>query len=77
MNIQIHNTDALVELAGLQCRVWEGVTDNGVAVFCLIPRISHKDNISAEDMKVFRSELDEVIEPSKDAVKCFSLRQVI
>lgn len=77
MNIQLHSTDAMVDFNGVRCRVWEGISQNGVEVFALIPRIACKDNIGKDQLEVFNKELQEVAPPSNDAIRCFSLKQVI
>jgi hypothetical protein len=77
MNIHIHSTDAIKNFNGVDCRVWEGVTEGGVEVYCLIPRIAIKDNESPENIAQFTEELKEVMAPSADASRCFSLRQII
>lgn len=77
MNIQLHSTIAIVEFNGTKCRVWEGITEAGVEVYALIPRIAHKDNEPEEKVQQFRDELQEMQAPSNDAIRCFNLRQII
>ncbi len=83
MKITIESTTKTVQvavsqaasLAGdtLTCRVWEGTTESGIKVQCLIPRIAaHKDN----DLSQFEAELTEQRAPSSD-FEAFPLRMII
>lgn len=59
--------------ATFQARVWEGTTESGIPVVCLMPRIATPAN---EKQDEFQRELKEVAEPTalSDA---FSLRMVL
>ncbi len=58
---------------GIECRVWEGTTESGVKVQCLIPRIAAE---KTEDLSQFERELTECKPPSVD-VQMFPLRMII
>lgn len=78
MLIQIHSTSAIKNIDGVDCRVWEGRTEGGVEVYCLIARIAHKDNEDEEKVEDFKVDLKEAHRPpSDDAKRCFSLRQIM
>lgn len=77
MKIMIENTTEMVMLTGpngqIECRVWEGKTERGVKVQCLIPRIAA---LSSEDLSQFESELREMRAPSAEA-RAFPLRMIL
>lgn len=80
MKVTLQSTTRIVALAvnantdAIECRVWEGVTENGVKCQALIPRISvHKD----ADASQFEAELKEHVAPSSDAIRCFPLRMIL
>ena len=57
----------------IECRVWEGHTESGIAVQVLIPRIAvHK----SQDASQFEAELQEQHAPSSDEM-AFPLRMVL
>lgn len=73
MKITLESTTQIVEVNGIKCRVWEGVTERGIKVQALIPRIAaHKDS----DLQQFEAELEEQRPPSPD-FQPFPLRMVI
>jgi hypothetical protein len=63
MKITIESTTKIVALNGLDCRVWEGQTEQGVAIHCFIPRISVNEGL---DTAQFEAELQEQRKPSID-----------
>lgn len=73
MKITIESTTKIVNASGVECRVWEGVTEGGVKVQCLIPRIAA---LAGEDLSQFEAELQEQRAPSVDVVM-FPLRMVL
>jgi hypothetical protein len=73
MKITIENTTKIVEANGVQCRVWEGQTESGVKVTCLIPRIAVKEG---QDITQFEAELKEERAPSAD-VQFFPMRMIL
>lgn len=74
MKITIESTTKIVEASGIQCRVWEGETESGVKIHCLIPRIAvHKD----QDASQFERELQEQKPPSALVDGAFPARMVL
>ena len=74
MKITIESTTMIVEASGVKCRVWEGETEHGVKVQCLIPRISAK---KGQDLTQFEAELKEMAPPSVDAMQVYPLRMIL
>jgi hypothetical protein len=74
MKITIESTTMIVEANGVQCRVWEGETEHGVKIQCLIPRIAAK---KGQDLTQFEAELKEQAPPSADAIQVFPLRMIL
>ena len=56
MKITIESTTQIVKVDGIDCRIWEGETDRGVKIFCLIPRIAA---MKGQDLSQFEAELKE------------------
>lgn len=79
MKITIENTSRIVEVrtpggGSIEARVWEGTTESGIPVHCLIAEIAvHKDY----DRSQFERELRETRPPSSAAVQVFPLRLVL
>ena len=73
MKITIESTTKIVTADGIRCRVWEGTTERGVKITCLIPRIAVR---IGEDMLQFEAELQEQKAPSAD-VEAFPLRMIL
>jgi hypothetical protein len=80
MKITIESTSRVVYLVttvseepGFPCRVWEGQTDSGIPVTCLVSRIGV---LKTDDQSQFDSELIEQREPS-DATRAFPLRMIL
>jgi len=63
MKIKIENTEKIVDLNGVQARVWEGKTDSGIPVHCFITLISPQTN---ENIEQFDKELKEQKAPSAE-----------
>jgi hypothetical protein len=76
MKMTIESTTQLVEIDNartLQCRVWEGVTERGVKVQVLVPRIAvNKD----DDVSQFEEELLEQFAPEAN-YPAFPLRMIL
>ncbi len=75
MKVTLESTTKIVQISpsGLECRVWEGVTEHGVKVQALIPRIAaHKDS----DLRQFEAELKEQRTPSSDFM-AFPMRLIL
>ena len=73
MKIQIESTTKIVNASGIDCRVWEGVTERGVKVQVLVPRIAA---LAGEDLTQFEAELQEQRPPSAE-VQAFPLRMIL
>ena len=65
----------MVNLNGVDCRVWEGVSEGGVKVQCLIPRIAASID-QGGDLDQFERELKEQRAPSAE-VQAFPLRMIL
>lgn len=63
MKMTIESTTKIVKLNGIDCRVWEGTTERGVAVHCFIPRVFVKNG---QDLTQFEQEFKEQRAPSFD-----------
>jgi hypothetical protein len=61
MMIILTSTANTVELDGVRCRVWEGVTINGTPVYAYIPRVQP---VHEEDAAEFERELEPQNPPS-------------
>ena len=73
MKISLENTTKIVTLNGMDCRIWEGVTERGVKVVAYIPRIAAQPD---QDMTQFEAELRETRPPSAE-VQAIPLRMII
>lgn len=74
MKIAIWNTSRIVTVNGVSARLWEGVTDKGVPVRCLITTIAADRNADVSD---FARDLEEVAEPSPESSIVFPFARVI
>ena len=73
MKIEIESTEKIVELNGVQTRVWDGKTDSGIPVHCFMVRISPQTH---ENIEQFEKELKEQKAPSADILS-YPLRMVL
>lgn len=73
MKVTIESTTKIIEANGVACRVWEGETDTGIKVTCLIPRIAVKEG---EDAAQFGLELLEQRAPSAE-LDAWPLRMIL
>ena len=73
MKVTIENTTKIVNVSGVDCRVWEGATEHGVKVVCLIPRIAAG---AGENLEQFERELQEQRPPSA-LTAAFPLRMIL
>ena len=74
MKITIESTTQIVTANGVDCRIWEGKTEAGVEVICLITRIAAK---KGQDLSQFDAELAEKRQPSREAGDAFPLRLIL
>jgi hypothetical protein len=80
LKITLESTDRLVRITGRDCptdcevpgRVWEGTTESGIPVVCVITRIA----TDSPDQTQFQKELQECEAPTKRA-DVFPLRMII
>jgi len=61
MKITIESTTKIVNANGVDCRIWEGTTERGIKVVCLIPRIAA---VAGQDLSDFDRDLAEQREPT-------------
>jgi hypothetical protein len=82
VKITIESTTKIVKIVGssraglvdaIECRVWEGVTEHGIKVQCLIPRIAAANG---QDISQFVAELQEQRAPSAE-VSAFPARMIL
>jgi len=64
MKITVESTSKIVSVNGIDCRIWEGETERGIAVHCFITRIAAKAD---QDLAEFEAELRETRAPSAEA----------
>lgn len=75
MKLTIESTSKVVMVNDrIPCRVWEGVSERGVRVVCLIPRIAVKNG---QDQSQFEAELVEQRAPSAEDREAFPLRMIL
>ena len=80
MKITIESTSEIVLISRdlgekpVPARLWEGTTESGIKVQCLVARIAAQG--TPEDLSQFEAELVEQREPS-EAPRAFPLRMVI
>lgn len=81
MIMTIESTGQIVEISSgqssVEARVWEGVTESGVPVVCLVTRIAVRADAGDEVHERFREELDERAAPSPAATEAFPARLVL
>lgn len=79
MKITIESTTRIVEIRAtadaepMPARLWEGTTDSGIKVECLITRISAR---LGQDLSQFDAELERQRPPSADSI-CYPLRMIL
>ncbi len=73
MKMTIESTSKIVAANGIDCRVWEGTTERGVKVICLIPRIAVQEG---QDVSQFETELQQHRAPHAEA-EAFPLRMIL
>lgn len=77
MKLSLESTTKIVSVSAggalsIECRVWEGVTERGVRVQCLIPRIAVK---LGRDMAKLEAEYARA--PSVECQDAFPLRMIL
>ena len=74
MKVTLESTSQIVNASGIDRRVWEGVTEHGVRVIALIPRLAVKNG---QDVSQFEAELKETRAPSFEAREAYPLRMIL
>ena len=74
MTITIHNTTTTTTVNGVPARVWEGYTDSGIPVVCLITRVAVPNGYPTEQ---FERELLEQSPPRPELSDAFPPRIVL
>lgn len=82
MEIMLKSTNRIVEIEPqsaanarpIKARIWEGETDSGIPVICVITRIAVPEG---HDQTQFRADLEENEPPTAAAVKAFPLRMLV
>lgn len=62
MKITLESTTTLVDVQGVPARVWEGQTESGIPVTCLVTRIATPD-VPGAPLEQFKRELQECRPP--------------
>jgi hypothetical protein len=62
MRITIEATDKLTTIAGSECRVWNGTSENGAKCLVFVARVAVPEG---EDQSAFERELRETIPPGR------------
>lgn len=76
MKIIIESTTQITEVNGVPARVWEGHTETGIKVICLVTRIAVSKDEDPEVLQFFEKELQECKAPSPE-VAVYPLRMII
>ena len=80
MKITIESTSRIVEVqlhpgaAPVPGRIWEGTTDSGIPVTCVVTRVAVKNGQPTEQ---FEKELKEQKPPSREAIEAFPMRMIL
>jgi hypothetical protein len=75
MKITIESTSEIVEVNGVAARVWQGTSEAGVPVQCLIVRVAADKRYPCAE---FERDLKETRSPtSADPMRAFPLRMVL
>jgi hypothetical protein len=72
MKITVESTTQIVNANGVDCRVWEGMTEHGLKITALIPRIAA---LAGQDLTQFETELQEMRVPV--GFEVFPLRMIL
>lgn len=76
MKIQVESTTQITHVNGVPVRVWEGTTETGIKVICLVTRIAVSKDEDPELLQQFAKELQECKAPSEE-VAVYPLRMVL
>jgi hypothetical protein len=73
MKITVESTSKIVELNSIPARVWEGHSENGMAIHCFITRVAVRPDEPPERVALFERDLKEQKPPSVE-VQAIPLR---
>lgn len=73
MKLTIKATDKIIDVDGVECRLWEGETENGVSCYVFIHRIAVAND---ENQKQFERELTEKM-PPRGLGRAIDIRMVL
>lgn len=76
MTITIESTSKVVELSGVQCRIWEGKTESGIEIHVYIPRLAVREGQGEWIYAQFEQELVEQRKPSPE-IEAIPLRMIL
>lgn len=74
MKLTIQSTEHVVHVNGVPARLWEGTSESGVRVFCLVTRCAVE---RTQDCSQFERELRECAQPTLEGLHVFPLRFVL
>lgn len=74
MKMTVESTTRIVHVNGVPARIWQGTTEDGVAVVVAVTRLAVA---KAADAHEFERDLVEHAPPGVDAVQAFPLRMVL
>lgn len=74
MKIILQNTERIVDVNGIKSRLWEGVTEKGILIHCLIIRIAVN---SESNHTEFEKELLSCSPPSAAGQAAFPVHLVV
>ena len=74
MKLILQNTDKIVEVNGIPCRVWEGKTESGIECHAMIALVGvHRDLDSSQ----FEAELQEKRPLSAELNRAIPMRMIL
>lgn len=68
MKIEVSSTTQLVNVNGIESRIWEGYTDSGIKIYCIVPKIFISKDESRKTE--FEDELQDHGMPSPELTMC-------
>jgi hypothetical protein len=74
LKLTIESTTRVVIVNGVPARIWEGTSESGVRVLCLVTRVAVE---SEQDCSQFERELSEQRAPSSESLEAFPLRLLL
>lgn len=68
MKMTLCSTSRIIDVNGIQTRLWEGTTEKGIPVHCLVVRIAANTDANQEE---FKNDLQECKPPSDESLQAF------